>query len=421
MEEKKDIYRKSRVLYIISATLEYFISILTGTAYLAKIAGSIGISDGTIGVLGSFVALGCAFQIVSFAMRTDKAIKPRVVTINLINQLCFTLLYVVPAFNLPKNVKTLLFTALLLAGNVLLNVPFSPKATWSRSLVNEKKRGIFSASCEITSLISGMVFTMLTGRLIDTLEANGKQTEAFTVCAIVLLVLTVSHALCLIFVREDKTQVTKNEPLGSKLKGAITERATLLLIPFFVLWEASRYVTVPFFGTYQLNELSLSMTAVSLISVGYALIRSLVSAPIGILGDKRSFVTSMSISLIAMTAGLIVNSFGGRVCHIIFYVLYAVTLAGMNSGIMNVIFDYVPKKKRTGAVSILYTIGGLVGFGSTLAAKPLVDYVQKSGNRFLFLNHVYAQQILSVIGAILALSALIYLNTVIKGLKKVEY
>ena len=125
MEEKKDVYRKSRVLYIISATLEYFISILTGTAYLAKIAGSIGITDGVIGVLSSFTALGCAFQIVSMAMRTDRAVKPRALTINLINQLCFTLLYVIPVVNLPKDMKTLLFISLLLCGNVL-QIDFLP-------------------------------------------------------------------------------------------------------------------------------------------------------------------------------------------------------------------------------------------------------------------------------------------------------
>ena len=175
MEEKKDVYRKSRVLYIISATLEYFISILTGTAYLAKIAGSIGITDGVIGVLSSFTALGCAFQIVSMAIRTDRAVKPRALTINLINQLCFTLLYVIPVVNLPKDMKTLLFISLLLCGNVLLNVPFSLKATWSKSLVEDKKRGIFAASCEITSLISGMVFSTVAGRMIDSFEAKGNQ------------------------------------------------------------------------------------------------------------------------------------------------------------------------------------------------------------------------------------------------------
>jgi MFS family permease len=421
MEQNKDIYKKSRVLYIISATLEYFISILTGTAYLAKIAGSIGITDGAIGVLSSFTALGCAFQIVSLAMRTDKAVKPRALTINLINQLCFTLLYVIPVVNLPKNIKTLLFTALLLCGNVLLNVPFSLKATWSKSLVEDKRRGIFAASCEITSLVLGMIFTTVAGRMIDSFEESGNQVGAFTVCAVVLLVLTVSHALCLLFIREDKLPVTHNEPLLKRLRSAITDRSTLRLLPLFVLWNATQYVTIPFFGTYQINDLGFSMTAVSLISVGYALIRTLASAPLGMLGDKRSFVTSMSVSLAAMSVGLLINSFGGRVCHILFYVLYAVTLAGMNSGIMNVIFDYVEREKRNGAVAILYTVGGLVGFVATLAVKPLVDYVQRNGNSFLFFDRIYAQQILSALGSALALVTLIYLNVTAKKLEKVEY
>ena len=421
MNEDNKIYRKSRVLYIISAALEYFISILTGTAYLAKIAGSIGISDGTIGVLSSFTALGCAFQIVSLTMRTDKPVKPRVLTINLINQLCFTLLYVTPVLNLPKNIKTGLFTALLLIGNILLNIPFSLKATWSKSLVDEKKRGIFAASCEITSLVSGMIFTMLAGRLIDTFEEMGNQIGAFTVCSVVLLILTVSHALCILFIREDKLLSSHNEPLGVRLKSAMTDRSTLLLLPLFVLWNAAQYLTIPFFGTYQINDLGFTMTAISLISAGYAIIRGLASAPLGMLGDKRSFISSMSVSLAAMALGLLINSIGGKICHIIFYVLYGVALAGMNSGIMNIIFDYVPREKRNGAVSILYTIGGLVGFCSTLIAKPLVDYVQSSGNSFLFLEHIYAQQILSVIGAALTLATLIYLNTVVKKMNKEEY
>jgi predicted MFS family arabinose efflux permease len=139
----------------------------------------------------------------------------------------------------------------------------------------------------------------------------------------------VSHALCLLFIREDKLPVTHNEPLLKRLRSAITDRSTLRLLPLFVLWNATQYVTIPFFGTYQINDLGFSMTAVSLISVGYALIRTLASAPLGMLGDKRSFVTSMSVSLAAMSVGLLINSFGGRVCHILFYVLYAVTLAGM--------------------------------------------------------------------------------------------
>ena len=177
---------------------------------------------------------------------------------------------------------------------------------------------------------------------------------------------------------------------------------------------------MPFFGTYQLNELSFTMTAVSLISVTYAIIRALVSAPLGMLGDKRSFITSMTVSLCAMSIGLIANSLGGRTSFVIFYVLYAVTLAGMNSGIMNMIFDYVDPQKRVGAIAILYTIGGLVGFFTTLIAKPFVDAVQKNGNRFLFIEGVYAQQMLSLVGALLTLATLVYINTRVKRLTKAK-
>ena len=419
---ERDIYKKSRALYIISAALEYFISILTGTAYLAKIAGSIGISDGTIGVLSSFVALGCAFQIVSLAMRTDKPVKRMVTLVNLLNQLCFTFIYVIPVVDLPKDVKTVLFVILLLVGNVLLNVPFSPKVTWSRTLIADEKRGVFSATCEMTSLISGMIFTTVAGRVIDTFEANGNQRGAFTVCAVTLFVLTVSHALCLLFIQETKRE-TKLEvkPLGERLKAAITDRSTVTLIPVFILWNTTVYVTMPFIGTYQLNALSLSMTAISLISVTYAAVRSILSVPLGMIGDKRSFITSTSISLTAMFIGLIINSLGGRVSHVIFYLLYAVTLAGMNSGIMNLIFDYVPMEKRTGAVAILYTIGGITGFVSTLCAKPIVDTVQSNQNSFLFFEHIYAQQILSVISALFALATLAYVNLFVKKLTKAKY
>ena len=422
MEKEIDIYKKSRVLYIISAALEYFISILTGTAYLAKVAGSIGISDGTIGVLSSFVALGCAFQIVSLAMRTDKPVKRMVTLINLANQLCFTLLYVIPVVDLPKNVKTFIFVFLLLLGNVLLNIPFSPKVTWSRTLIADEKRGVFSATCEMTSLISGMIFTTVAGRVIDTFEEMGNQKGAFIVCAITLLVLTVSHALCLLFMKESKREATNDSTsIKERLKAAITDRSTLTLIPVFVLWNMALYATVPFIGTYQLNELSLSMTAISLISVAYAVVRSIVSVPLGILGDKHSFINSISLSLIAMTVGLSINSLGGRISFITFYVLYAITMAGMNSGIMNLIFDYVPYEKRTGAIAILYTIGGITGFLSTLAVKPLVDNVQSNGNTFLFIESVCAQQILSVLSAILTLATLIYVNTAVKKLTKAKY
>jgi Na+/melibiose symporter-like transporter len=307
-------------------------------------------------------------------------------------------------------------------GNILLNIPFAPKATWSRALIDDSKRGAFSAKCEITSLVSGMLFTMIMGRVIDSLESKGRTEDAFIVCGITLFVLTALHALCLILIKEKAHEKTDDHtPLGKRLKDAIGDRSTLTLIPVFILWNTALYITTPFFGTYQINELGFTMTAVSVMTVAYSLIRSVVSIPLGTLGDRKSFVVSTTISLSAMALGLVINSFGGAICHVIYYILYAVTLAGMNSGQMNLIFDYVEPQRRTGAIAVLYTIGGLIGFISTLIIKPLVDTVQANGNRFLFIENVYAQQILSVLSALLTVATLIYVNTCVKRLTKAKY
>ena len=54
----KDEYRSSRFYYILEAAFEYFVAIMVGTTYLAKLTTSIGISDGVTAVLTSIISLG---------------------------------------------------------------------------------------------------------------------------------------------------------------------------------------------------------------------------------------------------------------------------------------------------------------------------------------------------------------------------
>lgn len=411
-----DVYRSSRIYYIIAAAAEYFISILVGTTYLAKLAASIGLDDGTIGVITSFLALGCGFQIVALFFPSNMRAKRPVIIINIFNQLCFTLLYIIPLFEIPSEIRSGLFIILLLLGNILLNIAFTPKVIWSRGLVDDDKRGRFSATCEIVSLVSGMVFTMSMGALIDALEAEGSLTLAFVICGAMLAVLTALHTVLLILMKENTRPPVKRETALKRIRYAFTDRATLTILPLYVLWYVTLYITTPFFGTYQLNELGFSMTVVSVLSLVYALLRSIVSRPMGALGDRRSFVSTMSIGFIAIALGFILLSVGGRIGYIVYYMLYAVTLAATNSGQLNIIYDYVAPENRSGAVAILYTIGGFSGFFATMAIRPLVDHIQASGNRFLGIDNVYAQQVLGVFGAIGALLCLLYLNLVVRRL-----
>lgn len=56
-----DIRKRNRILYIIEAALEYFVSFAVSGAYLAYLTAAIGMSDALTGVLTSFVSLGCGF------------------------------------------------------------------------------------------------------------------------------------------------------------------------------------------------------------------------------------------------------------------------------------------------------------------------------------------------------------------------
>ena len=103
---------------------------------------------------------------------------------------------------------------------------------------------------------------------------------------------------------------------------------------------------------------------------------------------------------------------------IIYYLLYAVAMAGINSGTINLIYDYTKKENRTGALAIKNTVCGFVGFYATLAARPLVDMIQANGNTFLGIDGIYAQQVLSFIGMLITALAVVYLAVITKKLRR---
>lgn len=114
----------------------------------------------------------------------------------------------------------------------------------------------------------------------------------------------------------------------------------------------------------------------------------------GKFADKHSFASMLNICFIIMLVAYGINIFtvpeNGKVFYTIYYMLYAIAMAGINSATINLIYDYVDKEKRVGALALKSTIAGFAGFFTTLAVSPLVSYIQKNGNEFLGLN-VYAQ------------------------------
>lgn len=88
-DKERGDYRVSRMLYCVEAALEYFVAIMVGETYLAKIAGELGASDALTGVLYAFVSLGSAFQIFSILLSDKTPVKRWVTPLHILNQIFF--------------------------------------------------------------------------------------------------------------------------------------------------------------------------------------------------------------------------------------------------------------------------------------------------------------------------------------------
>ena len=416
--DMKDKYKLSRLMYILEAGFEYFISVLVGGAYLAKVSSSIGISDSLTGILTSFVSLGCTFQIVAIFLVNKRPVKRWVTLLHTLNQLFFALIYLTPFIEISNDAKIIFFILFLLGGHVINNVVNSPKINWFMSLVDDDKRGNFTANKEIVSLIGGMIFSRLIGFVIDKFEADGNLQSSFLFCGLGIFVLTILHTTTLLVSKEKPTNTDK-QPTTKILKELLKDKKLILVAIIPTLWNISHFVATPFYGTYQINELGFSMSFVSILAIVYAVVRSLFSKPLGKFADKRSFTTMTTVCYVIASIGFLINTFttpsNGKIFYTIHYVLYAIAMAGINSGAINLIYEFVDKDKRMGALALSQSIAGIAGFLTTLLASLLVDHIQSTNT--LFGLPVYAQQVVSLIACVLTALIPLYIIFVVKKLK----
>jgi MFS family permease len=417
LHKDKDKYKFSRGVYIIQAVLEYFIITMAGSTYLAKLALSVGMSDGTTVLLLSFVPLGMGFQIFALFFAHKRPAKLYVSVSLTIVQLCYALLYLTPFFNVPPEMRSAVFILLLLVGEILRNIIFPAQTTWFFSIIDDWRRGTFTAVKEIVFLASGMLFTFIMGRIIDSFEARGEINTAFILCGVTMLGLMLLHILALILIKERCEKVEKR-PVLREIKAVFSNGRLMKVITMSVIVSFASSMVVPFYGTYQLKELGFSMTALALISIACAISRAAFSLPMGWLADKFGFANMLTICYLLVAFGRFLNIFFGQGFFITYIILDAIALAGMNSGAVNLAYDYVPHSQRTAAIAIQNSLTGFVGFFTVLIFRPFVDYVQSCGNKFLFFEHVYAQQVLSAFSFIVTVGIIMYLNFVLRPMKK---
>lgn len=425
-------YKKSRAAYNAEALLEYLISLTLVDSFLAALGKSLGLSDALLGICASLVSFAGLTQVFTVFFNHNKPVKRRILTIHLINHIMFACLYLLPFFSgVSQTVKTVLFVALLLSGRLMSNVIASTKYVFAMSSVERHKYGVFSTTKEMISLAGGMAFEYVIGIISDHYREIGDEKTCYLLFAITILVITVLHTVSIGMMREDKQEYQNRkseeneEKLSERVKnmlGLLKNKRFLQILTVFILWRVADYFSTPFMGTYAIDEnaLAFSLTDVSIFAIIGSALRFVASRPVGKFADRTSYCTMLipifGLAAVAFAFGAFAAP-GSEWTFIVFKVVRATAYVGINSATMNLILEYVPKEKGNYAIALNSCIIGLAGFGSTLVGSAILSSIQANGNT-VFGIHMFAQQFLCMISAIVTVAIIAYLVLVIRKLKR---
>ncbi len=408
--------RNSRYAYIAEAALEYLVALLVQGTFLTQITMELGFTDSQIGVISSVISLGCLFQLVSMVLRR-KTVKRFVLGASIANQLLFMLLYAVPIVPMTQSTKQIVFLGFMFTAYAIYYFAHPKKTGWLMSLVEDGNRGRFTATKEIISLAAGMVFTYIMGSVVDSYRAAGNTAGAFLTCALVILGLSILHTVTMaVCVEPDTGARNEKVSLGNFLKNFVAvakHRKVRQVAAVFVLWYFGSHFTTGFYGTFQLRELGMNQSTVALLTAAGSLVRMVVSRPLGTLADRFSFTTMirlcMALAIVAFGSVALATPATGVFCFLVYYMFHGAAMGGINSALINMVFDFAPAEQRADSVAFCQSLAGICGFAAGVIGSRFLEKVQGNGNT-LFGISVYAQQVTSLVAVAFAAVAVLYIT-----------
>lgn len=399
-------------MYICEAALEYLIAILVSGSFLATLTKSLGMSDSLTGVLSSVISLGCLFQLLSAVYRRQQ-VKRFVMILSVFNQLLFMLLYVIPLAGGGKQLKIVAFTVVIILAYLLYNIAHPKKISWLMALVEDGHRGRFTANKEIVSLVIGMAFSFSMGVVVDYFSDRNEIRTAFALSGGVIFVLMILHTVTMALAVERPVEHVERRSFRENLQDVLNNKNVVKISMVFILYNITTYLALPFYGTYQIHELGFSLKLVSAFTMLGSIVRILVSRFWGSYADKRSFAEMVEKCLLILGVGYLCAAFAvpanGRILFAGYYICHGVAQGGINSALINLIFDYVTPDKRADSLAICQAGAGIAGFLTTLAVSPLVSAIQQNGNTLWGLP-IYAQQVLSAAALIITVLTVVFVR-----------
>ena len=416
-------YKHSRVAYVGQETCNYFINLLLVDAYLATLLSHLGINDAIIGIIASLVSFAFLFQLLAiFMMAHLKNTKRSVLILDTLSNFVFLSMYLIPFFKASRGVKTVIVIVCILLGYLCKYMIQSLIFRWANTYVAPNKRGEFSAIKEMISLIGGIVFTLIVGRIIDHYESINQIRGGFLFIAAAMLIINVLNFISILFIKNESTQkvAAQKRPLKDVLQNTLGNRNFRNVIIMSVLYQFGIYLSSGFMGIYKTSDLLLSVGTIQIINMAGAFCRMIFSKPFGRYSDRTSFSKGYGLALILV---VISNAFyvfcAPKTWWLIIpgTVLYNISLAGSNSNNFNITYSYVKMEYIVQAMAIKQSIMGVMGFVAALIGGSILQGIQQNGNRVLGIS-IYGQQLLCALSMIFVVGAILFNKFVIEKQKR---
>ena len=416
--------KTTRIAYIIEAGFEHFIALFVTGPMLGYLLDVIGFSDALQGIISTVATFTCGAQLCAIFFSPKK--RKRLVMIgHIINQACFFALYLLPVFDIPTEIKPIVLTALLFVGHIVNNAINPTKITWLMSSVPNETRGRFTAVKEMISLAGGMAVSLGFGAVADRYrDTNGLPTKPYyVICATAIFIMMAIHTLSLLVSTDKVDSLPPRTPMKLAIGRIFRDSSLVKVIGVGIIWNIASAMSVSFYASYVREELGFSFTVLAIISTIGSVCRILVSPILGKIGDKYSFSTSMTLSFFLVAIGFLAMCFTRpetKWIYLVYVCLHAFAMAGINSGVINLIYDYVVPEDRAVAMGIKNALGGILGFFTALLSGLALEKIQSMGGIHLFGTSVYAQQILSLASFAGTVLLIVYMRAVIAPLNKIS-
>ena len=407
-------YRRGRALVMAEAAVEYFIHLCVTTTFLTAILNEMEVGASLQGLIGAITSLACIAQLLAvFRVKKTYPCKRWVSLLNLVSQLLFTLLYLMPLSPITPTLRLVGFIGLLLVAYLCQHYLTPSRVNWQMALVDDNKRGSFTAKKEIISLAGGMIFSQSAGILLDHFKAQGDMRTCFFIFISVITVLSLLHFVIMLLTEEPIPD--KKPPVKSfgEILGIVRESRDLRRVILFDTLYAISCISIHYYTVYLTNTWHCSYTYITAVAVGHACFRALVSPFLGRLADRRSWAYMLRICMLVMAGGYLIFAAASastvQWLYPLFSLCYAFSLGGSNAGRTNLCLDYVTREDRRYVLGIQSSISGVVSFVCTIPVSLFVRWLEERGNFLLGLS-VYPQQILFAVSAVtLILLALCFL------------